>query len=68
MLAASGDEADVALAALQRPDQRSGDLFFGQRFGLFLLGPAVDHDLAVGAHSGGLHDLRLLVRIDVGYF
>src|SRR5260370_10675601 len=67
MLAAAADKTDIALAALERRDERTGDLLFGQALGFVSPDPALDVNRAIGPDARSLGELRFLVRIYISH-
>ena len=65
MLAAAGDDANVALAAFERANHGAGYAFFIEGLGLFFLGAQLDHGRACARDIGGARQLRLLEHVDV---
>ena len=68
MFAFAADKADHTSAAFEDADESSGELFFGERFGLFFFIAGVQNDVAKRLHAFEAGDIRLLVRIDIIHF
>jgi hypothetical protein len=65
MLAVARHHADLALAALQRTDQRAGDTFFVERFGVFAACAHLHDGLAFARDIVGARQGRVLQQIDI---